>query len=140
MRIHIYSVYFSILLCAPLHGQTAERVYKWIDTQGQVHYASHPPVTASGAVKEVVNLKPNIIKSLPVPPTSRKKITSAPSGVNRRIPASAQLEKQQLRCQRARSKLQQVRARLRAGYKYSQYSRLHAREAEYRAQRQAHCR
>lgn len=140
MRMNIYSLYFSVLLCAPSHGHTAERVYKWIDAQGQAHYTSHPPLTASGAVTEVVNLKPNVIKSIPVPPTSRKKITSALPAVNRRIAASARIEKQQLRCQRARSKLQQVRARLRAGYKYNQYSRLHAREAQYRAQRQAYCR
>ena len=140
MRVNCYRLWLPVLLCLALTGKAADRVYKWVDARGVTHYARRPPVAGHRPATKIVNLQPNVIKSVPLPNKVKADSETKQPSVTRKIPVSANIVKYQLRCEQARNRLQKVRARLRAGYKYSQNSRLRAREAEYRAQRKAWCR
>lgn len=140
MRFNLQKNYLALLLCWPVTGQPADPVCKWIDAQGQVHFSAHPPQQVTTAAVEIIIPKTNVIKSIAIPSQARKNSVPAKPRDEHAIPASARRDKQQQLCEKARNKLKKVRARLRAGYKYSQYSRLHARETEYRGQRKAYCR
>jgi hypothetical protein len=139
MCLKLYKLCFSVFLLLPFTAQSADRIFKWVDAQGQTHYGSRVMMPENSAGVEVTRIKPNVIKSIPVPSGSQKKSRSARSQEVKAIPAHDQVDKRTLRCEKARNNLKKVRARLRAGYKYNQYSRLHAREAKYRAQRSAYC-
>ena len=140
MRLNLQKNYLALLLCWPVTGQPADRVYKWIDAQGQMSFSSRPPQQVHKAGVEIIIPKTNVIKSIPIPSQAQKKSAHATSRNNHKLPASARIDKQQLLCKRAQNNLKKVRARLRAGYQYGQYSRLHAREAKYRGQRKVYCR
>ena len=139
MRLNVQKPYFLTLLFLPIAVQSADRVYKWVDAQGQTHYGNHAATLGNEAGVGLVKIKPNIIKSIPIP-HQQAKPTKPQSRDKQTIPVRDQIDKAYLRCERARNNLKKIRARLRAGYKYDQYSKLHAREAEYRAQRAAYCR
>ena len=140
MHITLQKLCLPFLLCVSSTGQAADRVYKWVDVQGVTHYARQPPVTGNASAATIVDLNPNVIQSIPLPAGTMQTPVTKRASTTQRIPASARIDRRQMRCERARNRLKKVRARLRAGYKYRQYSRLHAREAEYRAQRKAWCR
>ncbi len=140
MCLKLYKLCFPVFLCVSFTAQSADRIFKWVDAQGQTHYGSRDSMPENSSGVEVSRVKPNVIKSIPVSSGSQKKPGQIHTKRVKVIPARDQVDKRTLRCEKARNNLKKVRAKLRAGYKYNQYSRLHAREAEYRAQRSAYCR
>ncbi len=140
MCLKLFKLCFPVFLCVSFTAQSADKIFKWVDSQGQTHFSSRASMPENSAGVEVTRIKPNIIKSIPVPSGSPKKSRSVQSQKVKAIPAHDKVDKRALRCEKARNNLKKVRAKLRAGYKYNQYSRFHAREAEYRAQRSAYCR
>jgi hypothetical protein len=51
-----------------------ERLYKWVDTEGQVHYSNQLPPEASRGEREVINEQGRTLKVYPAPLTAEEKL------------------------------------------------------------------
>jgi len=133
-----FLLFFSTL---SIHLPLSAEIYRWVDSQGQVHFsdASNKPGHINKA--ETIEVEPNVIEVrpglTPKPKRSVKKKKSRKSvTMNSSHHAVAGNDK---KCARAKEKLENVRSRMRAGYTATQQRRLHDRELRYMDERSRYC-
>ena len=133
---------FATLLLLISYGATAE-IYRWVDAQGQVHFADREHLPAAAKATETVEVKPNVVKACcggttsPVHKTVRLPGSSAT--VVSRPRTSRKAPQRDRLCELAKKKLERIRSRMRAGYSASQQSYLHDQELKYMDERHRYC-
>lgn len=98
----------TLTLGSSLETRAAERVYKWTDENGTVHFTSTPP---PGSQAERVKLR----KAPPAPPTETTS-TSAPQGelyAESEEPDNSEIEEEnrRIQCQKGRNMIAQIEPR-----------------------------
>jgi hypothetical protein len=135
-RIHS-TVLLTLLLAGTAHAATFQR---WTDAEGRLHYGDAAP---AGATAEEVEIDPdhNVHEAPPVP-------RFTPAAPKKRPPprsdAAAQRETRERReraekCADYQEKFEHLRARMRAGYKASEYNRLMEQEETLRRKIKTYC-
>lgn len=119
----------------------ADTVMHWVDADGQVHYSDRvPPDAEDTAVAVEVDPDHNVYEAPPTPsftPSAPPAHSARDRAAARR--ATAEEKERQARCAKYQEKLEQVRSRMRAGYKASQYNRLMERERTLKAKIETYC-
>lgn len=124
-----------LLLACTLQAATVKR---WTDAQGRIHYGDAAP---AGAAVEDVEIDPdhNVHEAPPVPhftPAAPKKRPASDAAAARE--ASERRERNE-KCADYREKFEHLRARMRAGYKASQYNKLMEQEESLRRKIKTYC-
>lgn len=118
---------------------SAAELYQWTDADGVIHFGDRPP--AGGGAEERAVVVPERIgtvapEAAPVrAPVKRSRRTARPSGAA----LQAERRKRAEKCHRARQQRRAVAAKLRVGYRASQYRSLRQREERARADIRFYC-
>ncbi|HXH01772.1 MAG TPA: DUF4124 domain-containing protein [Candidatus Competibacteraceae bacterium] len=135
-----------LLQAWPAWGQ----VYRWQDADGRVHYGDRPPTTAAQPLElEALGngalidggLRPGERRWLEqIQRAEREYLRERDRAETRRARTEQQAEQERERqCRRYSELLEQVRTRLRRGYRPQEDARLHDQESRYAAERSRWC-
>lgn len=130
------TVLLTLLLAGAAHAATFQR---WTDTEGRIHYGDAAP---AGAAVEDVEIDPdhNVHEAPPVPrftPAAPKKRPATDAAAARRE-AKERREREE-KCADYQEKFEHLRARMRAGYKASEYNKLMEQEDSLRRKVKTYC-
>lgn len=140
-RVVCASAFLLVFFTLSIHLPLSAEIYRWVDGKGHVHFsdAKNKPEHASKA--ELIEVAPNVVKTqpglTPKPKRSVKKKKSRESATMNSAQHSASSNDK--KCARAKTKLENVRSRMRAGYTAAQQRKLHDRELRYMQERSQHC-
>jgi hypothetical protein len=126
----------ALFLTCTIHADTIKR---WTDTQGRIHYGDTAP--ADAAVVEVeIDPNHNVHEAPPTPhftPTAPRKRPVHNDATAAR--AARERREREEKCADYQEKFDHLRARMRAGYKASQYNRLMEQEASLTRKIKTYC-